>query len=89
MCRITDDGLIKVPNLDCNAAVNRPNRAEISDMAIAADPHRRPFGQGAGLLFFEPLVEFDGAAADIGMRRASHFQALLLLQDRYAVGRSE
>lgn len=61
---VADHCLIQVPYLNGNASVKRCNRSETAGMTISANPHRRPFGQGAAFLIFEPFVEFDGTASD-------------------------
>src|SRR5581483_3360285 len=76
MSGIADDRLVQIPYLDGNASIDCCDRSEIADMTISAYPHRRSFGQGAAFLTFQPFVEFYCAAADIRMRRASHFHGL-------------
>src|ERR1700676_1792405 len=85
MRRIADDGLVKVPDLDIHASIGTGNRAEITDVAIPANPDRGSFGQRSALLLLKPLVEFDRAAADIGVCGARHFEGLSETQDRNAV----
>jgi hypothetical protein len=43
--RIPDDGLIEITNLYVDVTVGIGEGAQVSQMAIAADPHRWPCGQ--------------------------------------------
>ena len=42
---IADRRLIEIPDLDVDVPVLIGDRAEIADVAVAADPHRRPLRQ--------------------------------------------
>ena len=53
---ITDYGLVEIANLDGHSALGVRQGAEVSDMAIAANPHRRPVRDLAGALI-QPIVE--------------------------------
>ena len=72
--RVADDGLVQVANLDSDLAVRACDRAEIADMAVAADPDRRPLRKGATSRAAQPLVELGCAASDKGMRRSGHLK---------------
>ena len=65
---IADHGLIQVADLDGDLAVRIGDRTEIAEMAVAANPDRRPFGYGATFLARQPLIESGGAAAHVCLR---------------------
>src|ERR1700685_3096585 len=54
-------------------------------MTISADPHRGTLGEGLGSGLFKPFVKLYCASANIGMRRARHFQVALLLENDTAI----
>lgn len=83
---IADDGLVEVTDLDVDLALGIGHRAQVADVAVAADPDGRTFGQAAGLGFIEPVVEAQGAAAHVGVGRAGHFEVLGGFQDVLACG---
>jgi hypothetical protein len=85
MRRISDNSLVKVPNLDGDTPVYAGNGTEVTDVTIAADPDRRPFGQRAAFLLLQPLEEFDRTTADISLGGSSRLEGLLEPQDRNAV----
>jgi hypothetical protein len=85
MRRISDDSLVQIPDLDGDTPVHAGNRTEVTDVTIAADPDRRPFGQCAAFLLLEPFVEFDRTTANISMGGSGHLEGLSKPQDRDAV----
>ena len=87
MCRIANDGLIEVSDLDGHSTVCGGHRAEIANVAIAANPDRGTFRKRAALLLFQPLVKFCSASPHIGVGRLGHFKCLARLQRGQAVGR--
>src|ERR1700733_14133083 len=87
--RISDDGLVEVANLDGYPTVSRSDRTEVASVAIATYPDRRPLGQGATLLGFEPFVEVYGASSHVSLGRTRHLECLLTSQGGDAVGRPE
>ena len=74
MIRIADHRLVEIPDLHVNLAVGSRQRPQVSRVAIAANPDRRPFRHGALASPLEPSVELYRAAADVGMRGARHLQ---------------
>jgi hypothetical protein len=70
---IANDGLIKIADLNSDSAPGVRQRAQVADMAVAADPDRRPFRDLTGA-FLQPFVEFDRRAAHIGMGGPRHLQ---------------
>jgi hypothetical protein len=54
---VADDGLVKVTNLDVDLALGIGHRTRVADVAVAADPDGRAFGQAANLGLVEPVVE--------------------------------
>jgi hypothetical protein len=85
MRRVSDDRLVQIPDLDGDASVDPCDRTQIADVTIPADPDGGPFGQRPAFLLLEPFIEFDGTAANISMRGASHFEGLSKTQNRNAV----
>ena len=84
---VADDGLVEVADLDFDLAVGVGYRAEVADVAVAADPDGRALRElvaGAGL---EPFVELEGVAADVGVGRTCHLEPAALFQDCLAFGR--
>jgi hypothetical protein len=71
--RIADDRLVEIADLDFVFAFSIRSRAEISSVAVAADPDRRSFRRGAPFHVREPMVEPPGAAADILRSGTRHF----------------
>jgi hypothetical protein len=71
MGRIADNGLVEVTYLNCDPALRIGERTQVSDMAIAANPDRRPDWNFTGASI-EPLVKLYGAAPHIGVRRSGH-----------------
>ena len=70
---IADDRLVEIADLDRDFVIGIRERAEIAEMAIAADPDRRAdrdLPRQSGLR--QPLVELRGVAPDIGVDRARH-----------------
>ena len=55
MRRISDDGLIKIANLNLDFAAGVSDRTKIAHVAIAANPNLRPLGERAAFHSFEPL----------------------------------
>src|SRR3954469_25857710 len=73
MRRIADHRLVEVADLYRNTPFGIGQRTKVADMAIAADPDRWTFRDFPAAAL-QPLVELDGAAPDIGMRRTCHLQ---------------
>ncbi len=71
MRRVTDDCLVEIANLNRDTAFGISKGTKITDMTIPANLDWRTIWHiaRAGL---EPFVEFDGATANIGVRRACH-----------------
>ena len=81
---IADHRLVDIADLDCDLAVDRGDRSEVSRMTVAADPDGGPFGKSA-FMGAQPFVESYCAAADVSMSGLRHFQGLLGLENRAAV----
>ena len=54
---VADHGLVEVADLDVDAPVGVGERAEIAEVAVAADPDRRALRQGAARQSVQPFVE--------------------------------
>jgi hypothetical protein len=65
---IADNGLIKIADLDVDVAFGIRKRAEITDVAVATNPDWRTLRKAPAAVAVQPIVEFDGIAADIGVR---------------------
>ncbi len=76
---VADDGLVEVADLDRHAPLAVGEGAEVAEVAIAADPHRRPVRQVGGPRL-QPFVELDRAAAHIGVGRPRHLEVPRLPQ---------
>jgi hypothetical protein len=83
--RIADYGLIEVADRDSNSAVGVRNRTEIPEVAITANPNRRALRDSFSARGVEPPIKLNGAAADIGMRGAGHFEGSALVEDVLAM----
>jgi hypothetical protein len=73
---VADHRLVEVANLDGQRTAGAGDRAQIADVAVAADPHRRSLGQRR-VRAAQPLVEFCRAAPDIGMGGRRHLAVTL------------
>ena len=51
MRRISDDGLVKITNLNLDFAPGVSDRTKIAHVAIAANPNLRPLGKRAAFHF--------------------------------------
>jgi hypothetical protein len=71
---IADHGLIEIAYLYLDLAYSVRDRAEISKVAIAADPYGRSLGKRSLLMPLKPFIEFDGVSTNIGMRRTRHLE---------------
>ena len=72
----------------CSGLLNWPinsKRAKITDVTVAANPHRGPFRQFNAAAALQPFVEAHGAPAHIGMRGAGHFEIPSSSQNPFAV----
>ncbi len=87
MHRIADHRLVQIPHLDRQRALDVGDRADIADMAIPADPGRRPFRQGRPVRRLQPLIEPHRAAAHIGVGRRGHLPVPLRHQQRHPLRR--
>jgi hypothetical protein len=85
VCRVADNCLVEVANFNFNATIGAGHRTEVPDVAIAANPHRRPLRNRAFTGVGKPLVELDRVAADIGVDAARHLATALLLEDASAI----
>ena len=83
--RVADHGLVEVADLDLDAALRVGDRAEVAQVAVAADPDRRARGQRLGRLRLQPFVELARVAAHVGVRGARHLQVAAAGQDRGAI----
>ena len=84
MCRISEDGLIEITNLNLDLAAGVSDRAKIADVAIPANPDRRPLGKRAAFHSFEPLVIANRIAPYVGMRGSRHLALADVFQKRRA-----
>ena len=82
--RIADHRLVEVAHQEFDLAVGVGDRPDVAQMAVAADPDRRPGGQAGDRLGIEPLVELERAAADEGVCRTRHLQLTGGVEDRLA-----
>ena len=89
MCWIADDGLVQVSDFDFDVAFCVRYRPEVANVAVAADPDRRPFRQASSFDRVQPLVELQGIASNVGMRRHSHLEIAALIQHVLTLERSE
>jgi len=81
MHRVSDDRLVKIPDLDIYMACAIGDRAEIAEMTIAANPDRWTLWKGAGHRGLrQPIVELDGVSTHISVRRPGHFKLLYVFQ---------
>jgi hypothetical protein len=72
--RVADDRLIEVANLNLDVSRRTSERPQITDVAIAANPDRRPVGQRSTLRPFQPFVEFLGIPTNVSMGRLRHLE---------------
>ena len=73
---VADHRLVQVAYLHGQRAPGAGDGAEIADMAVAADPHRRALRQG-GVRVAQPFVKLRGAAAHVGVGRGGHLAVAL------------
>jgi hypothetical protein len=85
VCGISDYGLIKISDLYQNMALSIGEGTKIADVTVAANPYRRTFRQLARPAVLEPIVEFDGTAAHIGVCGPCHLEIPGLRQNTLAV----
>ncbi len=78
---VADHRLIQVADLNRDLAIGIGDRTQIAEVAIAADPDRRPCGFSTTLRAAQPLIEPGGAAAHVGLRRSRHLQVSTQQQD--------
>ncbi len=90
MRRIADDGLVEVANLDLDPAFRVGDWAEVADVTVSADPHRRPLRKLCTSAGLKPLVELERTAANVRVGGARHLRAPRLLEHTEAIlgGRS-
>ena len=74
MSGITDDGLIKITDLDFNLTRCICHRSQVSDVTVATDPDGRTAGNGSVLLTFKPFIELDGTPTDVSVGRPRHLE---------------
>src|SRR5271170_3744064 len=86
MCRIANNGLVEITYLNRDPALRIGEWTQVSDMAIAANPDRRPDRNFTGTPV-EPLVKLLRAPSHIGVRRPGHFQVAGSSQYSRPVGR--
>src|ERR1035438_3042762 len=89
MCWIADDGLVQVSDFDFDLAFCVRYRAEVSNVAVTADPDSRPFRQASSFERVQPLVELQGIASNVGLRRHRHFKVAALIQHVLTLERPE
>ena len=82
---IADDSLIEVADLDFYMAIGIGDRAEVADVAVAADPDGWAFGERVLRDGVEPLVELEGIAANVGVGGARHLAAPGFFEDAQTV----
>ena len=70
---IADHSLIEIAYLHTHFAVGIRQRPQIAGMAVAKNPHGRPFGERAALLRLQTLIELYCAPTDISVSLPSHF----------------
>ena len=75
---ISNDSLVQIPDLHIELAGRVRDRAQIADMAVAADPDIRAIGDTPRACRVEPFVKLACISADIGVRGPGHFQGALL-----------
>src|SRR6476646_4243912 len=74
MSGITDDGLIKITDLDLDLARCICHRSQVSDVTVTTDPDGRTAGNGSVLLTFKPFIELDGTPTDVSVGRPRHLE---------------
>src|SRR5580704_358307 len=74
MSGISNHGLIEIADLDQDPALRVRERAQVSQMAITANPNGRALRQLAPGAALEPPVKPFGAAADESMRGPRHLE---------------
>jgi hypothetical protein len=80
MRRISDYRLIEITNLNLDLAAGVSDRAKIADVAIPANPDRRPFGKRAAFCSLEPLVIANRIASHVSVRRSRHLALASVFQ---------
>jgi hypothetical protein len=68
---VSDNSLIKIADLDVNASFGIGEWSKVAEMAVSANPYGWPRRHlsPSGL---QPLIEFHGASAHIGVCVARH-----------------
>src|ERR1700722_10262471 len=84
MRRISDDGLIKIANLNLDFAAGVSDRTKVAHVAVAANPNLRPLWERAAFYSFEPLVIANRIAPHVSMRRSGHLALANVFQARRA-----
>jgi hypothetical protein len=87
MRRISDDGLIQIPDGKAYAPVRTRHGPQIPQMTVATDPYRRTLWHTLAVLRVQPFIKLCRAAAHVGMSRAGHFQSPAFVQYHLAVVR--
>jgi hypothetical protein len=77
--------LVEIADLDGDFTLRAGDRTEVPDMAVAADPDRRPFRKGSPIRFLQPLIEPRGASAHVSVGGGRHFAMTLLGKKRQAL----
>src|SRR6516225_3631493 len=85
MSGIADHSLIKISDLDVDAAFGIRERSQIADMTVPANPHRRSIGHHPTSRRFKPLVKFERVTADISVCRTRHLQMTAFAENRLSL----
>ncbi len=70
--RVADDRLVEIAKAHLDAAFGVGERAQVADVAIPADPHRRPVRERARRDRPQPFVELRRVASHIRVHRRRH-----------------
>jgi hypothetical protein len=80
MCRIADDGLVEVSDLNIDPSLDVGDWAQVPGMTVPADPNVWSHRNCCLYCFaLEPLIESNCVAAHIGMGRFRHLEVLTMI----------
>jgi hypothetical protein len=81
VCRISDNSLIQITDLDLDATLQVSQRPYIADVAVAANPDSRTLWQALTGFALQPFLKLTGIATDVPMRRFGHLCLAALFQN--------
>src|ERR1700689_616550 len=84
---VSNHCLVEIADLHQDAAFGVRQRAQVSQMAVTANPDWRPVRQIASGAAFQPLVKPFGTATDESMRRPCHLEIANCGQNLWSVAR--